>query len=244
MVVEHPAEKGLSIAIMQPYFLPYLGYFQLLEAVDIFVLYDNIQYTKKGWINRNRLLQNTKSSGFSIPIKKGSDYLNVCDRSIATAFNPRKLLNQISGAYKRSPYFEETYPLIKEIVFEKEENLFLYIHNSILKVCDHLGLNTKIKISSNISIDHGLKNQEKVLSFCKEEQASKYVNPIGGRDLYARERFEKDGIALKFLDPTPLVYSQFGDSFVPNLSILDVMMFNSTSSVLSHIKSGFHLVQG
>ncbi|MBT4616535.1 MAG: hypothetical protein HOB98_08825, partial [Gammaproteobacteria bacterium] len=110
---------------MQPYFLPYVGYFQLIQSVDVFIVYDNIQYTKKGWINRNRMLQNGKDLLFSIPIAKDSDYLDVCDRKISTDFNRDKLLSQVSGAYRRAPYFKQTFPLIEQIVRREEQNLFL-----------------------------------------------------------------------------------------------------------------------
>src|ERR1019366_7530880 len=107
---------------MQPYFFPYIGYFQLIAAVDLFIVYDNIKYTKKGWINRNRMLQNGKDVMFSLPLKNGSDYLDVCERELAADFNRDKLLSQLSGVYRRAPYFAQTYPLIEEIVRYDDTN--------------------------------------------------------------------------------------------------------------------------
>ena len=234
---------SLRVGIMQPYFLPYLGYFQLLQSVDVFIVYDNIQYTKKGWINRNRMLQNGKDVLFSIPLAKDSDYLAVCDRKISTDFNRDKLLSQVSGAYRPAPYFKQTFPLIEQIVRREEQNLFLYIHHSIVKVCEHLGLNTKIKLSSQIPIDHELRSQDKVLALCCAEGAAVYVNAIGGTELYSNNRFQAEGVDLKFIDSKPLIYTQFDSEFIPNLSILDVMMFNPVDEIVSHIKSGYKFLE-
>ena len=118
---------------MQPYFLPYIGYFQLIAAVDMFIVYDNIKYTKKGWINRNRLLQTGKNEIFSIPLKSDSDYLDVCEREIATDFNRDKLLNQITSAYGRAPHFARTFPLVEQIVQYEETNLFRFLHHSMVR---------------------------------------------------------------------------------------------------------------
>ena len=134
----------MKLAIMQPYFFPYIGYWQLLNAVDTFVIYDNIKYTKKGWINRNNYLLNGKLKTFSIPLKKDSDYLNIDDRYLFEGFDKNKLLNQIKGAYGKAPYFNSVFSLIKSIINYKERNLFSYIKNSIEAVYDYLNLNTNI----------------------------------------------------------------------------------------------------
>src|SRR2546425_10536248 len=109
-----------SLAVMQPYFFPYVGYFQLMNAADLFVVYDNIKYTKKGWINRNRILQNGKDVVFSIPLRKDSDSLHIRNREISADFKKAKLLNQIREAYRRSPHFERTFSLVERIVLKQE----------------------------------------------------------------------------------------------------------------------------
>ena len=139
---------------MQPYFFPYIGYFQLIAAVDVFIIYDNIKYAKKGWINRNRILQNGKDVMFSLPLKKGADSLDVCQRELAPEFNRDKLLNQIKGAYQCAPFFTQTFPLIELVALYDEANLFRFLHHSIVKICGHLGITTRINISSSITIDH------------------------------------------------------------------------------------------
>jgi hypothetical protein len=230
------------LAIMQPYFLPYIGYFQLIAAVDLFIVYDNIKYTKKGWINRNRMLQNGKDAMFSLPLKSDSDSLDVNERELAADFNREKLLNQFRGAYRGAPYFAPTYLLLEQILLYEDTNLFRFLHNSIVKTCEHLDIKTEIKISSDIAINHGLKNQDRVLALCAAVDAAAYVNAIGGMELYSKETFQDKSIDLKFIRAKPIEYSQFGDAFVPWLSIIDVMMFNPLDIIKICISTNFELL--
>lgn len=232
----------MKLAIMQPYFLPYIGYYQLIAAVDQFIVYDNIKYTKKGWINRNRMLLNGTDAIFSLPLKKGTDTLDVVNRELTADFNRIKLLNQIKGAYVGAPEFDSTYPVIERIVLCKETNLFAYIHHSIAQLCKHLGIMTEIKISSDLPIEHELKGQNKVLALCKESGADTYINAIGGIELYNRDEFQAQGIDLQFIKARPFEYEQFGQPFVPWLSIIDVLMFNPLDQVISRIRNGYDLI--
>jgi hypothetical protein len=227
---------------MQPYFLPYIGYFQLISAVDLFIVYDNIKYTKKGWINRNRMLQNGKDVTFSLPLKSDSDSLFICQRELSTDLNQNRLLNQFTGAYQRAPYFEQTFPLIEEIVNYGNANLFEFLKHSIVKTCKHLGITTEIRNSSEIAIDHSLKNQEKVLALCEAVAATTYVNAIGGMELYSREKFQDRAVDLRFIQSRPLEYPQLGDAFVPWLSIIDVMMFNQIETIQASISTNYELI--
>ncbi len=232
----------MKLAIMQPYFLPYIGYYQLLAAVDVFILYDNIKYTKKGWINRNRLLQNGKDAIFSLPLKSDSDYLNICERELSSTFKRDKLLNQFRGAYHRAPYFAQTFPLVEEIVQYENDNLFEYLRHSIISVCTHLDVKTQIRMSSEIQIDHSLKGQKKVLALCQALGAKTYINAIGGMELYAKADFQSQGIALKFIQSKPHAYTQFDAPFVPWLSIVDVMMFSPAELTRTNVFSGYDLI--
>lgn len=232
----------MKLAIMQPYFLPYIGYFQLIRSADLFIVYDNIKYTKKGWINRNRMLQNGQDVMFSLPLKKDADSLDVRERSLAADFNRTKLLRQLEGSYKRAPYFEQTFPLIERIVRYEESNLFGFLHHSITKTCEHLGITTEIRVSSKAPIDHRLASQDKVLALCTSVGASTYINTIGGMELYAKDAFSARGINLQFIRSKPLEYPQFGDSFVPWLSIVDVLMFNELGKVRECIDANYELM--
>jgi hypothetical protein len=227
---------------MQPYFFPYIGYFQLISAVDLFILYDNIKYTKKGWISRNRMLQNGKDVTFSLPLRSDSDHLNVCKRELAVDFNRDKLLNRFQEAYRRAPYFAQTFPLVDQVVRYEDTNLFRFLHHSVVKICEYLGITTEIRISSSVAIDHELKNQDKVLALCKAVGTNTYVNAIGGKALYSKEVFREKGIELKFVQSSPFEYAQFGNAFVPWLSIIDVMMFNPLDTIQTYISTNFELI--
>ena len=232
----------MKLAIMQPYFLPYIGYFQLLASVDQFIVYDNIKYTKRGWINRNRMLLNGTDIMFSLPLKKGTDSLNIVERELSAEFDRSKLLNQFRGAYSRAPHFELTYSVLEQIVRHEDANLFRYIHNSIVRLSEHLGIKTAIKISSEIGIDHKLKGQEKVLALCKVMGANTYINAIGGIELYDKARFEAQAIELRYIESSPLNYYQGQNVFQPNLSIIDVLMFNPLNLVKMWIQFNYDLI--
>lgn len=216
---------------MQPYFLPYIGYWQLINTVDTFVVYDNIQYTKKGWFNRNRFLRNGKDAFFTIPLKKDSDYLNVNKRLISKDFNKTKLLSQFKNSYSKAPYLKEVLPILEEIIMLDDENLFNYTLNSIHKICNFLEINTKIVISSDVDIDHSLKSQDKVIAICKALESNVYINPIGGIELYNKDEFKAKQLDLKFIKSNNIEYKQLNNDFVPWLSIVDLMMFNHKEEV-------------
>jgi len=222
---------------MQPYFMPYIGYFQLINSVDQFVIYDNIQYTKKGWINRNRILANGKDQLITLPIKKDSDYLDVVERELSESWekDKNKMINIIKSSYNKAPYFEETFKLISKCLNNPEENLFKFIYDSIVLINSYLEIKTPIIISSSINADHTLKSQDKVLSLCKAQNADVYINSIGGVELYDKETFKQNKIKLNFIKSNPIKYKQFNNEFVSWLSIIDVMMFNSKEQIQEYL---------
>lgn len=223
----------MKLAVMQPYFMPYIGYWQLISSVDKFIIYDNIEFTKKGWFNRNRILDGNHDRLFTIPIKKDSDYLPVYQRFLADDSDQEiaRILRIIEITYKKAPYFNEVYPLIQKCFLFQDKNLFAYIYNSVQIVCAYLQITTPIILSSQIPIDHSLKSTQKVLALCQAEGATTYINAIGGKDLYANEDFSTEGIELKFIQSNPINYQQYGNSFVPWLSVIDVMMFNDGTTI-------------
>jgi len=232
----------MKVAIMQPYFLPYIGYFQLIGAVDLFVIYDNIKYTKKGWINRNRMLCNGKDALFSLPLMHGEDSCDIRDRRLAAEFDRSKLLNRVRELYRRAPHVEPASACMAQILRCDDGNLFGFVYHSIVCVCDYLRLHPKFIVSSEVPIDHRLKGEEKVLAICRELGAETYVNPIGGTGLYSKEAFADHGLELIFLRPKPFVYPQFEQPFVPWLSILDIMMFNPASAIEQCVRNNFDLI--
>jgi hypothetical protein len=230
----------MTVGIMQPYLFPYIGYFQLIQAVDVFVVYDNIQFTKKGWIHRNRFLQNGADTMFSLSLKKDSDFLDVNQRELADVFftdDRKKMLNQLRNAYQKAPHFKEVFPIIEQCLMQDERNLFTFIYSTIQAVCSYLEIPTKLMVSSSIEIDHSLRNKHKVLALCHALHAQQYINPSGGVELYEKAEFSADGIALQFIKSQPIVYPQLGSPFVPWLSIVDVMMFNDRASIQTFLRS-------
>jgi len=233
----------MRLGIMQPYLFPYIGYFQLINAVDEFVIYDNIEFTKKGWINRNRILVNGKDDYVSFPLKKDSDYLQVCQRQLADTWplERKKMLNRITASYRKAPFFKTAYPVIEKIILFEDNNLFNFIFHSISQVSEYLGINTSFIVSSGIPVDHTLKAGEKVIEICKSRNAGTYINSIGGLELYSRDDFRKAGIELKFIKSRDIKYDQFNKEFIPWLSIIDVMMFNSNEEIKKMLE--FYIIE-
>lgn len=228
---------------MQPYFLPYIGYFQLIAAADQFVVYDNIKYTKKGWINRNRMLSNGKDVMFSLPLKNAPDRLDVVERELAPGAERHRWLAQLKGAYRHAPQYAQTLPLLESIAACPDGNLFGFLHHALRACCAHLAIDTPIRISSGIAIDHGLAAQDKVLALCQALGARSYLNPIGGTELYAHADFAARGIDLHFLRARPLAYPQSGAApFLPWLSIVDVLMFNPLDTVRAWVRGHYDVL--
>lgn len=234
----------MKLAIMQPYFMPYIGYFQLINAADLFVVYDNIQFTKKGWFHRNRILVNGKDKMFSVPLKKDSDYLDVVHRELADSFDneSKKIIRKIKASYQKARYYKEVMPLVEECFERGSGNLFDFIHNSLKLLTQFLQIDTNIIISSSIDIDHTLKSQDKVLAICKSLNANIYINAIGGQDLYEVQTLRNKGIELRFIKTKPVEYKQFDNEFVPWLSIIDVMMFNSKKRIKEYLHYYYSLI--
>lgn len=227
----------MKIGIMQPYFLPYLGYFQIMKACDKYVVYNNIKFTKKGWIHRNRMLLNGKDAMFSLPLKSDSDFLNIDQRSLAEGFEKErnKILGQIKSAYGKAPQFKTVYPIIESIFNYTDVNLFGYIFNSINTIKDYLQIDTPLVVSSSIDMDHELKSKFRVMEIVKRLGGDTYINPIGGMELYDKQEFADNGIALHFHKMQSVVYPQFNNEFLPYLSILDLMMFVERETLVGYL---------
>ena len=216
---------------MQPYLFPYIGYFQLMHAVDRFVVYDDVTFIKQGWINRNRLLINGEASFFVVPVKHASSFSLIRDTLIDDDPQHRrwveKLLKTFDLAYRRAPEFARVFPLIEAVFTRSTTRVAELAMESLKIVSDYLEIRTPWVVSSAAYGNAHLKGERRVIDICRIEDASAYVNPSGGTDLYSRERFAAEGLALAFLKPRLQEYRQFKEPFVPWLSIIDVLMFNS-----------------
>ena len=214
---------------MQPYFLPYLGYFQLIKAVDKYVIYDDVNFIKGGWINRNRILLNGNAFMINLPMQGASPFKKI--NEIQVGLNKDKVLQTITHAYRKSPNFNDVFPLISNIILFDNKNLALYISNSIIQIAKYLQLNTEFVLSSEIKKDNNLKAQDKVISICKILGATSYLNAIGGEELYNKTIFAKENINLNFLKTKSIKYQQYNSEFISGLSILDILMFNSVEEI-------------
>ncbi|WP_333874565.1 WbqC family protein [Methylobacter sp.] len=221
-----------SIAIMQPYFLPYIGYFQLMAAVDKFVVFDDVNFINRGWVNRNRLLLNGAAHTFTVPLRGASQNKLICDIELVDEQGWRdKLMRTIRQAYVHAPCYAQVVALTEHIVNYPSIRLDEFLLNSLREVSDYLMLEAEIVGTSRIYQNTHLKGQDRILDICRQERADTYVNPIGGVDLYDRAVFLKQGIPLKFLRPGLISYSQGKSEHVPWLSILDVLMFNEPDAI-------------
>lgn len=224
----------MKVGIMQPYFMPYIGYWQLINAVDRFVILDDVNYIMRGYINRNSILLNGKPYRFSIPIEKASQNKLILETRLNfTSDKKHDFLLTVSNAYRKAPYFEDVMPLIEEVINNPQADLTAFIRYSMEKVMQYLDLHTEILLSSEIEKDQMCKGEERIIEICKKLGADIYINPCGGRKLYYRDAFEKEHMQLFFLDTQSdyIVYKQAQKEFTGNLSIIDIMMFNEIEKI-------------
>lgn len=206
----------MRLAIMQPYIFPYIGYFQLIAAVDCFVIHDDAQWIKGGWINRNRILVHGQPHYITLPLQKNSSFTNINQRHFSADIEARKkkLLRQIEGAYRKAPYFDAVLCLVSRCFAYKEENVLRFVVNSLCECCDHLRIEKRFVLSSQIAKRNELKAEARVLDINRVMGASHYINPIGGTGLYEKERFASMGVRLSFMRTRNVPYTQFQNEFV------------------------------
>jgi hypothetical protein len=224
-------------AIMQPYFFPYIGYWQLINAVDEFWVYDDVNYIKGGWINRNNILLNSQKHMVTLPLDGASPFLPINQiKRVSNKKNNEKLIKKIEQAYKKAPYFNDIAPIIQETIFHPSDKIADAVYYSIQRVSEYLGIKTKFILSSSIKKDDNLKGKDKVIHICKFLNTTDYINAIGGLELYDKKSFAQEGIILHFLKTKDITYEQFGNEFVPWLSIIDILMFNDIKTVQGYLE--------
>lgn len=217
---------------MQPYLFPYLGYFQLVHAVDKFVIYDDVNFIKQGWINRNNILLNDRAHLFTIPLKKISSYTLIAETEIADKQEWRqKLLKTITQAYCGAPNFETVFELVQDILNTRTTSVSTLIFTSLQRIAAYLKIRTLIEETSGIYSNSLLRGQDRIIDICKRENAKTYINADGGLKLYSREIFRENEIVLYFLRSRNIVYEQFRKPFIPSLSIIDTLMFNDPEDI-------------
>jgi hypothetical protein len=221
---------------MQPYIFPYLGYFQLINAVDKFVIYDDVGFIKQGWINRNYIAAEGRALLFTVPLEQASSGKLINE----TKLDPRsyrlwqnKFLQTLHQNYKKAPFFDSIFPPLKQIFEAERSKLTDLLVDSLLFVSNYLSLQTQFVTSSVIYNNKDLKGQDRILDICKKEQATEYYNLMGGQDLYSKSDFLKSNVVLNFIrSKQELEYNQGKiKNFIPRLSIIDVLMYNSKEKV-------------
>ena len=226
----------MKIGIMQPYFMPYIGYWQLMNAVDRYVIYDDVNFIKGGWINRNKILIEGQEKYFNVQMIGAGSYKKINEVKVDLKNEViEKKIRTIKNAYGKAPYFKSVFPIIQDILLNPRDNLAEYLTNSILVVHEYLDMKSEIFISSQIEKDNEKRGTNKVIDLCKKLNGDVYYNAIGGQKLYSYSEFDKNEITLKFIKTRQINYQQFKESFVPNLSIIDVMMFNSRERVKEYL---------
>lgn len=220
----------MKLAIMQPYFFPYIGYFQLIAAVDKFVFYDDVNFIKNGWVNRNRILINGQASYFTLQLKDVSSFKLI--HEINFTDNRKKLLKSVAMSYAKAPYFNQVHELIERCLCVDAEKVASIAMNSVIEVSNYLNIQTSFEVSSEKYSDtRGLERAMRLVEICKRNEARDYINAIGGENLYNKDFFNEHNTRLSFIKPKEVVYKQFQNVFVPWLSIIDVLMFNSVGEV-------------
>ncbi len=222
-----------KIAIMQPYIFPYLGYFQLINSVDEFVFYDDVNFIKNGWINRNKILLRNEEFMLTIPCVKISSNKLINEVIIIEDKEPlEKVLKTIKMAYCNAPFFDIVYPMIEQRIMKPNVNVSDMAIGSINDVLNYLEIDKIICCSSELIYNHNNNAQDKIISICKYLGANEYINMVGGRGLYNNSDFLMQNISLKFLKPILPTYKQFTNDFIGGLSIIDVLMFNSKAEII------------
>jgi len=225
----------MRVGSNQPYLFPYIGYWQLMNLADIYVISDSMQYIKKGYVNRNNILIDGKKHLFTLEVLgvKSDTLIN----EVQVGNNRKKITKSIYNAYVKAPYFKEVYPLIKKILLYEETNLAKYLGNSIQKIAAYLEMDTKFIYLSELQGETSLRAQERTIDINKRLNAGHYVNAIGGQALYSKDDFSKENIKLSFLKSENIEYKQFYNEFVPYLSMIDIMMFNAKEQIQEMLKA-------
>jgi hypothetical protein len=232
----------MVVAIMQPYFFPYIGYFQLMAACDLFIVRDDVQYIQGGWINRNRILVANDAHWITMPVADADHRQPINQRAYLLDDRlAQRVRRQIVAAYRGAPYFDDTIRLVDEALGCRIANVAAFNTHLLHCVAQRLGIDTPLQAASTLRTDDSLAGQDAVIDICLQLGATRYINPIGGVELYDAASFARRGVNLRFLECTAAAYAQFGAAPVPSLSVIDVMMFNDTAAV-RHMLEAYRLV--
>jgi hypothetical protein len=229
------------LSVMQPYIFPYIGYFQLINATDMIIFYDDVTYIKGGWINRNRLVFSGNDNYFSIPLLNSSSYRLIKDIELhPTQYFvwKKKFFKSVQQNYSKAPYFKDIFNLIAECFDDEYGSISDLAINSVNLVFSYLDKKIEWAKSSEITPHtKGFERADRIIQIAKELDCTVYINMIGGKGLYSKSYFKERGVDLRYIQPENITYRQFHNEFIPWLSILDILMFNDKKTVLNFFES-------
>ena len=235
----------MRLAIMQPYFFPYLGYYSLIKKSDNFILFDTVQFIRRGWIERNRILKPTEGWQYiGVPLVKKPLLTPIHEMEIKVHEDWKgKLMLQLEHYKKRAPFYRETLSVIKESLNINTSSIVKLNENILKKTCEYIEIPLKISVFSEMNLIIGKVNHpgEWALNITKSLGGKEYINPTGGVDIFKREQFTDSGISLHFLGNNLATYNQRRSVFEPGLSIIDVMMFNEPKAISKLIDDIFYI---
>lgn len=212
-----------KLAILQPSYIPWIGYFEQIVNVDIFVFYDDVQYTKNDWRNRNKIKTLDGSSWLSIPIKSSTSK-KINEVLIDDTKNwQTKHLKSLKQYYSKSKYFEDIYPLLEKNINSDINSISTLSIDIIKDIVKYLKIDTKFYLSSDLDIG-GDKNN-RLINICKHFNASSYYTGLAAKDYIDEELFKKNNIELVYQEYKHPSYEQLHGDFLPYLSIID-LLFN------------------
>lgn len=220
----------MKLAVMQPYLFPYIGYFQLIYAADLFLIYDDVAYIKQGYINRNSILSQNDTARFTVPVPGASS--NKLISSLTFSADVAKVIKTINQSYSKAPYFDNVFPIIRGVLELNDRSISSVCQKSYEDIFSYLGLEKRFKKTSELEYDRSASARDRLIELCQQFDADCYINAPGGRSLYAKPDFAEKGIDLRFIESLPVQYSQAGPEFIPNLSIIDVLMNCSPNEVV------------
>jgi hypothetical protein len=227
----------MKVAIMQPYFFPYIGYFQLINAVDKFIIYDDVNYINRGWINRNNILVNDAAHLIQVPLVGASQNKLINEIEIVPDTKwKNKLLKTIHQSYVKAPFLNPIYTLVESVLTEETKSISALNLAAIKSVCDYIGIQTEIITSSADYNNKHLKAEHRILDICEQESADTYINPSGGIELYDKSTFLHKNINLQFLKSNNIAYNQNKNEFIPWLSIIDLLMCLDKDELNNYLK--------
>lgn len=229
---------GITLAVMQPYFFPAVHYFQLPAQSDVFIFYDDVQFSKGGWTNRNRILQNGKETFFTVPVSHKDGALKSINNTMLSDFPrwKRKFRNTIQMSYAKARHFKAVSALIDDVLSDEHTTLSTLCSASVKAVAQYLDLPCRFEIASDYSPQSaGIGRQARLFHLCAQAGAAEYINSSGGKALYDPADFAAEGVTLRFLNPRSFAYPQTSDTFVPHLSVIDTLMHVAPQEIAAQI---------